>query len=220
VLVNAVLIPLMAALGPSAVFLLVAVAYAESGLLAGFFLPGDSLLFAAGIFIATSVISLPLWLVVLAVTVAAVLGDQTGYFVGRRFGPRVLNRPQSRFLTPAHIDRAELFFRRHGPKTVMLARFVTVVRTVIPVVAGVGHMPRRQFTIYNVVGALAWSASMLSAGYFLGGVPFIADHVELITIGIVTVSLVPTVWALLRRRPPAAREASDERDESPAELLG
>jgi membrane protein DedA with SNARE-associated domain len=200
VTVSAIFIPLLAAMGPLAVLLLMAVAYIESGILAGFFLPGDSVLFAAGVFTATSVIGLPLWLMVLSVAVAAALGDQTGYAVGRRFGPRVLNRPQSRFLTPEHIGRAEAFFARHGPRTVLLARFVPVARTLTPVIAGVGHMPHRLFTVYNVIGAFAWSASMLAAGYFLGRVPLVAHHVELITVGIVTVSLVPSAVTLSRRR--------------------
>jgi membrane-associated protein len=215
--VSAIIIPLLAALGPLAVLMLVAIAYVESGILAGFFLPGDSVLFAAGVFVATSVITLPLWLVVLLVAVAASLGDQTGYAVGHRFGPRVLNRPRSRFLTPDHVTRAEVFFARHGSATVVLARFVPVARTLTPVIAGVGRMPRRRFTLYNVVGALGWAGSMLSAGYFLGRVPLVADHVELITVGIVTVSLVPTVVTFLRRRP--SRPPEPERQDMPQDAL-
>jgi membrane-associated protein len=199
VALNAIVIPLLAALGPLAIFLLMAVAFAETGLLAGFFLPGDSMLFAAGVFIASSVINLPLWLVVAAVATAAVLGDQLGYIVGRRYGPRVLSRPRSRLLTPDHIHRAEKFVARHGEKAVVLARFVPVARTLTPVIAGVGHMPRRIFTFYNVLGGVAWTVVMLCAGYFLGGVPFVAHHVEAITIGIVTVSLLPAMLTLSRR---------------------
>lgn len=196
---TAVLIPLLVVLGPLAVLLLMAVAYAETGILAGFFLPGDAILFAAGVLTATSVISVPLWLVIVAVTTAAVLGDQTGFLIGRRFGPRVLNRPRSRLLHPGHVTRAEAFFAAHGPKTVVLARFVPVARTLTPVIAGVGRMPRALFTVYNVVGAILWTVSMLCAGYFLGGVPLVAHHVELITVAIVTFSLVPTVAGLVRR---------------------
>ena len=218
---SAIFISLLAAAGPFAVLLLMAVAYIESGILAGFFLPGDSLLFAAGVFTATSVINLPLWLVVSSVTLAAALGDQTGYLVGRRFGPRVLNKPNSRFLAPDQISRAEAFFARHGAKTVVLARFVPLARTLTPVIAGVGHMPHRRFTAYNLGGAFAWSASILLAGYYLGRVPFIARHVELVTLGIVTVSLVPTVLTLLRRRrkPRLTTPVGHRRDSLPEKIL-
>jgi membrane protein DedA with SNARE-associated domain len=195
----ALLTPLMAMLGPLAVLLMMAVLFAETGLLVGFFLPGDSLLFTAGVLVAAGVMHLPLLLVIVAAFVAAVVGDQVGYLVGRRFGPRVFSRPRSRFFSPAHAGRAQAFFDRHGPRAVVLARFVPVVRTFTPVVAGVAEMPRGRFTGYNVVGAGLWTAGLLVAGYFLGGIPLIAAHIELFAIGMVALSLVPAAVALVRR---------------------
>jgi membrane protein DedA with SNARE-associated domain len=197
------LIPLMATIGPLALLLLMAIVFAESGLLAGFFLPGDSLLFTAGILVASGVLALPLWLVAAGVVLAAVVGDQVGYLIGRRYGPRVFSRPESRFFSTRYVEHATDFFARHGPKAVILARFVPVVRTFTPVIAGVGAMSRRRFTAYNAVGGLAWGVGVLLAGYFLGGIPFVAAHVDLILISLVAVSLVPAAAALLgsRRRP-------------------
>ena len=214
----ALLTPLMAVLGPLAVLLLMGVLFAETGLLAGFFLPGDSLLFAAGVLVAAGAIHLPLWLVAAGACLAAVVGDQVGYLVGRRFGPRVFNRRNSRH----HVARAEAFFDRHGPKAVVLARFVPVVRTLVPAMAGMGQMPRRRFTAYNLAGGLVWAVGMLLAGFFLGGIPFIAAHIELLALAVVAASLVPAGLGLLRRRAGRARrlhrasETSTEAKQAPA----
>jgi len=195
----ALLTPLMAALGPLAVLLLMGVLFAETGLLAGFFLPGDSLLFTAGVLVAAGAVPLPVWVVAIGAFVAAVVGDQVGYLLGRRFGPRIFSRQGSRLLSHDHVARAERFFDRHGPRAVVLARFVPVVRTLAPAVAGVGRMPRRRFTTYNVVGALVWTTGIVLAGYFLGGVPLIAAHIELIAVGVVMLSLVPAAIGVARR---------------------
>jgi membrane-associated protein len=192
--------PLLSSLGPLAVLLLMAVVFTETGLLAGFFLPGDSLLFTAGLLVAHGAIGVPIGLVNPLVCVAAVAGDQVGYAVGRRYGPRVLTRPKSRFLDPAHLDRASSFFDRYGPRAVVLARFVPVARTFTPVAAGAGKMPYGIYSVYNVAGGVLWCTAMLMAGYLLGGVPVLRDHIELITIGIVVVSLLPAVISLLRSR--------------------
>jgi membrane-associated protein/undecaprenyl-diphosphatase len=196
----ALLTPLMAVLGPAAVLLLMAVLFAETGLLAGFFLPGDTLLFTAGVLVASGAVHLPLWLVVLAAAGAAVVGDQLGYVIGRRFGPRLFRRRSSRLLSEHHLDRARAFFDRHGPKAVVLARFVPLVRTFTPAVAGAARMPRRRFTAYNLLGALGWTALFLAAGYFLGGIAVVAAHVELIALAMVVLSLVPAAVVHLRRR--------------------
>jgi membrane protein DedA with SNARE-associated domain/membrane-associated phospholipid phosphatase len=191
---------LLTSLGPLAVVIVMAVVFAETGLLAGFFLPGDSLLFTAGLLVAHGVIGIPIGAVIVAVSVAAFAGDQVGYLIGRRLGPRVLSRPQSRLLNPDHLQRASGFFDRHGPRAVILARFVPVARTFTPPAAGAGRMPYVRFTAYNAVGGAAWCASMLGAGYLFGGVPFVTAHIELITIGIVLLSLAPAWVALLRSR--------------------
>jgi len=194
------LTPLLSALGPVALLVAMAIVFAETGLLLGFFLPGDGLLFTLGLLTATGVVHLPIWIVLAGVFVAAVAGDQVGYLVGRRFGPRVFHREGSRWFRSAHAARAKDFFDRHGSKTVILARFLPVVRTFTPVVAGVAPMPRRRFTVYNLAGGLLWSLSILGAGYFLGGVPLIAAHVELIVVGLVLISTVPGIAAYLRAR--------------------
>ena len=196
----AVLTPLLYSLGPAALLLVMAVVFAESGLLLGFFLPGDSFLFMAGALVASHVIGLPGWLLALGVFLAAVAGDQVGYLIGRRAGPRLFSRPDSRVFARENADRAQRFFDRHGAKAVVLARFVPVVRTFVPAVAGVGHMPRRRFTTYNLVGAALWSVGIVIAGILFGGMAFIAAHIELITIGIAALSVIPGALAYWHSR--------------------
>jgi membrane-associated protein len=210
----AILTPLLVSLGPLALLLVMAIVFAESGLLIGFFLPGDSLLFLAGAFVASDVIGLPLWLLVLGVGVAAIAGDQTGYLIGLRLGPRLFSRPDSRLFRRSHAEAASHFFERHGRKVVILARFVPVVRTFVPVVAGIGRMPRGRFSGYNVIGGVAWSTGILAAGYWFGGIAFVAAHIELITIGLAALSVVPAFVAYARQRRRRARtdpvEAADQ----------
>ena len=196
----AILTPLLYSLGPAALLLIMAVVFAESGLLVGFFLPGDSLLFLAGALVASHVIALPVWLLGLGVFAAAVLGDQVGYSIGRRLGPRLFSRPDSRLFSQANADRASQFFDHHGSGAVILARFVPVIRTFVPAVAGVAHMPRRRFSIYNLVGGAAWSVSIVTVGYLFGGITFVAAHIELITIGLAALSVVPATVAYARNR--------------------
>lgn len=197
---TAILAPLLYLLGPLAVLLVMAIVFTETGLLLGFFLPGDSILFLAGALVASHVIALPLWVLAIAVFVAAVCGDQLGYLIGRRYGPRVFSRPQSRFFRREHADRAQVFFARRGAMAVVLGRFVPVVRTFVPVVAGVGRMPHRAFTRLNLLGALVWAVGIVTVGFFFGGIPFVAAHVELITIAIAGVSVIPGTAEVLRRR--------------------
>ncbi len=152
----------------------------------------------AGVLVAAGAIDAPVWVALLAVAVAAALGDQTAYLVGRRFGPRVLSREGSRLLSPRHVVHAQRFFDRHGPKAVVLARFVPLARTMTPVVAGVGSMSRRRFSAYNVGGAIAWTLLTLGGGYLFGGIPVVEQHVGLITLGIAALSATPVLWALVR----------------------
>jgi membrane protein DedA with SNARE-associated domain len=187
----AVLTPLLYSLGPAALLLIMAVVFAESGLLLGFFLPGDSFLFISGALVASHVIGLPGWVLALGVFLAAVAGDQVGYLIGQRFGPRLFSRPSSRVFAQENADRAQRFFDRHGAKAVVLARFVPVVRTFVPAVAGVGRMSRSRFTCYNVLGAAVWSVGIVVAGILFGGIAFIAAHIELITIGLAGLSVIP-----------------------------
>ena len=198
----AVLTPLLYSLGPAALLLVMAVVFVESGLLLGFFLPGDSFLFIAGALVASHVIGLPGWLLGVGVFAAAVAGDQVGYLIDRHFGPRLFSRSGSRIFAQENADRAQRFFDRHGSKAVVLARFVPIVRTFVPAVAGVGRMSRRRFTSFNLVGAALWSVGIVVAGILFGGIAFIAAHIELITIGLAGLSVLPGAVAYWHSRRP------------------
>ena len=197
---HTILAPMLASLGPVAILVLMAVAFAETGILAGFLVPGDSLIFGAGVLLAAGSIHLPLWLSLLAVTLAAAAGDQVGYLVGRRFGPRILSRPRSRFFSPTHLAHARTFFERHGAKAVVLARFIPLARTMTPVVAGAARMPRRRFAAYNLAGAGAWTLLTLGGGYWFGTIPFVTAHRLLLTVAVVALSLLPVVATFVRAR--------------------
>ena len=174
--------------------------FAESGLLIGFFLPGDSLLFTTGLLIAGGTLHLPLWLMCLLISIAAVLGDQFGYYFGRRFGPALFRRPDSRLFKQENLTRAAEFFAKYGARSIVLARFVPIVRTFTPIVAGASRMRYRKFLIYNVVGGVSWSCGVTILGYFLGQIAFVRDNIEFILIGIVLVSVIPVAVELLRSR--------------------
>ncbi len=187
------------ALVGAGLLVLLLVVFVESGLLVGFFLPGDSLLFTAGLLINTQDV-LPLWLVLLTVPLAAIAGDQVGYVIGRKAGPHVFNRPDSRFFQQEYVDKAYAYFERYGARTIVLARFVPIVRTFAPVVAGVSRMRYRTFVTYNIVGGVLWGAGVVLLGYFLGQIQFVADNVEPIILGIVALSVLPIVLEVLRAR--------------------
>lgn len=191
---------LIRAFGALAVLGVAAIVFAESGLLVGFFVPGDSLLFTAGLLVSTGVIATPLPLVMAAIAVAAITGDQLGYAIGRRAGPPVFSRPQARWLRPEYVDRTGAFFDRYGGRTIVLARFVPIVRTFAPVMAGVARMRYRTFVAYNVAGGLLWAIGVTVLGYWLGRFGFIRANIELIAVGIVLVSVQPIVIELLRNR--------------------
>jgi len=171
--------------------------FVETGALI-FFLPGDSLLFMAGLYAGKG--DLNLFLLQALLIPAAILGDATSYYIGTRTGPAIFNRPESRFFKPAHLRAAHEFYERHGGKAIILARFMPVVRTFVPVVAGVAQMPYRRFASFNVVGGAAWVASMTVAGYFLGQFDFVKKRIELIVVGIILVSVLPAVVAWARQR--------------------
>lgn len=211
----AALTPFLLMLGPVALLVAMGIVFAETGLLVGFFLPGDSLLFTLGVLAAGGLLHLPLWVVAVGVAVAAVAGDQFGYLLGRRFGPRIFNRPEARWFSRRHADRARAFFDKHGPKAVVLARFLPVVRTFTPVVAGVADMPRGRFTAYNVTGGLAWTLGLLAVGFYLGGIPLIAAHIELFALAMVALSLIPALLGIVRRR--SARRAGTPPPTSPVQ---
>jgi membrane-associated protein len=182
---------------------LLVIVFAETGLLLGFFLPGDSLLFLAGLAAAGGLpgvhLSLPLLLVTLPV--AAIAGAQVGYLIGRRAGPVLFEREDSRLFRRSNVARAERVLERFGEgKAVVLARFVPIVRTFMNPLAGVVQMPARIFTLWNVVGGLMWTISVTLLGYRLGNVKFVANHLELLIVGIVALSLLPILVEVLRQR--------------------
>jgi membrane-associated protein len=192
--------------------LLVAIVFAESGLLIGFFLPGDSLLFVAG-FLSSDAggHKLPILPVVAgAAFLAAVAGDQVGYLFGRKAGPALFTRPNSRLFKQENVDKAHGFFDRHGPKTIVLARFVPIVRTFAPIVAGVGGMRYRTFVTYNVVGAFTWAVGVTTLGYFLGQVDVVKNNIEIALAVVVALSLVPVCIEIYRHRREAKRAVTSK----------
>jgi membrane-associated protein len=188
--------------------LLVAIVFAETGLLVGFFLPGDSLLFAVGLFIAQGIIDMPLWLACVLLTIAAFAGNVSGYYIGRMLGTALFKNPNARILKPQYLARTHEFFDRYGNRAIVMARFVPIVRTFITLVAGASRMDKRRFFIYTGIGAVLWATGVTVLGYYLGRVAFIRDHLETALILIVLVSVVPMVidYMLTRRRNKAANE--------------
>jgi membrane-associated protein len=183
--------------------------FIETGLLVGFFLPGDSLLFVTGLMVSTGAIQIPLgavsytvpiWLACALISIAAWLGDQTGYLIGRRVGPAIFNKPQSKLFSHENVARTNAFFERYGARAIILAHFVPVMRTFVPVAAGVGEMPYRKFLRYNFIGVIGWATGVSLLGFFLGKIPFVAAHVEYFTIGFVIVSSIPIVIEVIKAR--------------------
>jgi membrane-associated protein len=178
---------------------LVAIVFTETGLLIGFFLPGDSLLITAGLVAATG--ALDIWWLNGLLIVAAIVGDSVGYAIGFRAGPRLFTREKSLLFRPSHVERTRQFYERHGVKTIVIARFVPIVRTFAPVVAGVGQMEYRRFLIYNVVGGVGWVMSMTWAGYLLGQtIPNIGDHIHVVVVIVIVLSLIPIAVELYKER--------------------
>ena len=183
---------------------LVGIIFAETGLLIGFFLPGDSLLVFAGLVAArpkASTVHVNLAVVLVGCSVAAVVGAQTGYWIGRRAGPAIFRRPDSRFFKREYVEKAHSYFDRYGAKTIVVARFIPIVRTFANVVAGVGDMSSRAFATFNVVGGLLWVVSVTLLGYALGkNLPHAEDHLLVIEGVVIALSLVPVALEVLRSR--------------------
>ncbi|HSA53160.1 MAG TPA: VTT domain-containing protein [Yinghuangia sp.] len=192
---------------------IMAIVFAESGLLIGFFLPGDSLLFTTGLLIADGeYIDQPLWLVCILLVVAAITGDQVGYLFGRKVGPSLFTRPNSRIFKQENVVKAHEFFEKYGPRSIILARFVPIVRTFTPIVAGVAGMKYRTFVIYNVIGGILWACGVTVLGYFLGQISFVHHNIEFILIAIVALSVLPIIIEVLRARAANRREAAASDD--------
>ncbi len=188
---------LIAIIKTAGYFGLFGIVFAESGLLVGFFLPGDSLLFTAGFLASQGILNI--WLLIFLLFIAAILGDSTGYALGKKLGPRIFTKQDSLFFHKDHLKRAEQFFQQHGGKAIILARFLPVVRTFAPIVAGVGKMNYQTFLAYNVVGGALWTIGLSLMGYYLGKtIPNVDRYLLPIIVGIIILSLLPTLFHLLK----------------------
>ncbi len=187
------------------------IVFAETGLAIGFFLPGDSLLVVAGLFAAAG--KMDLFVLMISLFIAAVVGDAVGYFTGKKMGETLFTRPKSRIFNPKHIQKAHAFYEKHGGKTIIIARFVPIVRTFAPIVAGAAQMSYKQFLLYNIFGGLFWVVSMLLAGYFLGGLVeqfmrsvfgienfLLEDHIDKVVIVVVFLSILPIIFEYIKAR--------------------
>lgn len=173
------------------------IVFAESGLLVGFFLPGDTLLFAAGLAASNGTVSLPILIV--AVVLAAIIGDNVGYSIGQKMGPALFTKKDGVLFRKEYIETAEKFYAKHGGKTIIAARFTPIVRTFAPVVAGASKMPHRRFFFFNVIGGLIWGAGVILLGYFVGNkVPGLDKYMELVILGVVTASILIAIGHLLK----------------------
>ncbi|MCX5398738.1 DedA family protein [Streptomyces sp. NBC_00102] len=188
------------------------IVFAESGLLIGFFLPGDSILFTTGLLVTTGQLRYPLWLVCVLIGIAAIVGDQVGYLFGRKVGPALFNRPDSRLFKQENVEKAHEFFEKYGPKSLILARFVPVVRTFTPIIAGVSRMNYRSFLIFNIIGGVLWGVGVTVLGAVLGKIEFVHENIEAMLVLIVLISVVPIAIEFLRARS-KAKKAAAARDE-------
>lgn len=178
--------------------ILFAIIFAETGLVVAPFLPGDSLIFAVGSVAALG--ALDIWAIYLLLLAAAILGDTVNYWIGSRFGRAIVERANGRIVKAEHIAKTEAFFAKHGAKTIVLARFMPVVRTFAPFVAGIGRMPYATFATYNVVGGLIWVSLFAWGGFWFGNIPWVRENFEFVILGIIATSLLPPAWEWLRRR--------------------
>ncbi len=187
-------------MGPWAVAVLCLIIFAECGLLVGFFFPGDSLLFTAGLFVATGAIQTPLWLVCTLATVCAFAGNVCGYWIGAKVGPTLFNKPDSRLFKQEYVDKTHGFFDKYGARAIVLARFVPIVRTFITAMAGVGRMDPKRFFLYSAIGGVLWATGVTVLGFFLGRIGFVRDNIEAMAILIVLISVIPIVIELIKAR--------------------
>lgn len=199
---------------------LLVIVFMESGMMVGFFLPGDSLLFTAGLLSATTDILPDLWVLIILIPIAAIAGDQTGYWIGRKFGPPLFNRPDSRLFKREYVDQTAAFFEKHGPRAIVLARFVPIVRAFVPVMAGTSHMRYRTFLVYDIIGGILWGVGVTTLGYFLGQIAFIEKYVEFILLGIVGISVIPVIFEIRKAKKSADAHQKPEPFENPVDEEG
>jgi membrane-associated protein len=191
---------ILSAMGGWALAVMCLIIFAECGLLVGFFLPGDSLLFVAGLFVKTGAIDTPLWIVCALATVCAFAGNVCGYWIGAKAGPALFNKPDSRLFKQEYVDKTHAFFDKYGARAIVLARFVPIVRTFITAIAGVGRMDPKRFFTYSAIGGIAWASGVTVLGFFLGSISFIEKNIDAILILIVLISVIPIVIEVLRAR--------------------
>ncbi|WP_396668124.1 DedA family protein [Microbacterium sp. R86528] len=208
---------IIAAAGPWALVVVCFIVFAETGLLVGFLLPGDTLLIIAGLLTHTSMVfGLNIWWVSLLIGLAAFLGGEVGYLIGHKAGPAIFERKESGLFSVRNVQRTNAFFERFGGLTIILARFVPVVRTFAPVAAGVGHMHRGTYTLYNLIGAVLWGFGLTMAGYLLGYIPpvarFVQEYIDLILLVAVGGTAVVTLWHYFNERRKAQKEAAAGED--------
>jgi membrane-associated protein len=198
--IDTYLVAFVAAYGIWTYAVLFAVIFCETGLVITPFLPGDSLLFAAGSIAANPNSTLKIQILFALLIIASILGNKLNYLIGRWIGPRIFQAKKTWLFNKKHLTEAHAFYERHGAQTIILARFIPIIRTFAPFVAGIGYMKVRQFTFYNIISALLWIGALMGAGYYFGRLPFIQQHFSLVVYGIIAISLLPAIFAFLLRK--------------------
>lgn len=184
--------------------------FAECGLLIGFFLPGDSLLFITGLFVAQGYIPQPIWLVCLILAAAAIVGNLCGYWIGYKLGPKLFDKPDSKLFKKEYVTKTHQFFDKYGARAIILARFVPIVRTFITAIAGVARMDFRKYALYSTIGGFIWAAGVTLLGYYLGNIPIIKNNIEIVLILVVLISVIPIIIEYIRHRRETPEQAIDE----------
>jgi membrane-associated protein len=186
--------------GDIAFWVVMGIIFAECGLLIGFFLPGDSLLFVTGLFIAQNFISMNIWLAAILLTISAILGNAVGYWIGKQAGPALFRKPDSKLFKREYVEKTAEFFEKYGARAIVMARFVPIVRTFITATAGMGRMDFRRFMIFSAVGAVLWAGGVTILGYFLGNIEFVKKNIEFILILVIVISLIPVFVEWIKHR--------------------
>jgi len=210
----------LASAGPLGLVIVCAVIFAETGLLVGFVFPGDTLLLITGIS-AEQGLGISIWIAAPAIAVAAFLGGELGYYIGKKTGPRIFERRDSGFFSKEQVTRTYRFFDKYGPLAVILARFVPIVRTLAPIAAGVGRMDYRRYSLYNAIGALSWGFGVTFLGYLIGFIPpvskFVQHNIEFILLGAVVLTLIPTIYHVWKNHRAAKRASSTSQSSVPTD---
>ncbi len=218
---------LIGGFGPYALLGIAFIVFAETGLLIGFLLPGDTLLVAAGVLTVKDEFGVNIWVVCAAISLAAFLGGEIGYLIGHKAGPRIFERHENGLFSRKNVERTNAFFIRYGGAAVILARFVPVIRTFAPVAAGVGHMNYKKYTLYNLIGAIIWGTGLTMIGFGVGHIPviaaFVQNYIDLVLLGVIVVVLIPTIYhyiqAVVKSRKEKAAHAARSAEGTPAEKL-